>query len=826
MCRYARRAAALVAACLGTAPAYAVVSGTWEHYGTDTIIPGGRLKAMVYNPARTAMFISFTKRFDGDAASQVWGGTFPGETFAPLNTTGFDGEQPLWSGLGMTAAGQPIMVVGDKGPVYRYDGANWQQASLPAGETIPWYAGATTQIMSDGGIVLLSRYNVLRSTDDGLTFTNFSNTIPFTRTPAPLGASDYPTRPAYLSNAPDYATYGYNFVFEQMPWGELIIGGESDGFYHSLDGGATWEHVDPRLDQPQRNAAGIPWYQNRRYVAGPGGNLINAAWNKNGEVVLGSDRNGNVPIYRLTPSNVVMPMSNGLGNEVTGASSKMVMTPNGELFFWTGYQPGTAPPGHSPNDVFAWDGTTWTTITPLFGQGFISTALLGTDGTNALIASGPGIMKFVSANTVAVPKVSLGAAVTVIYPNAASLGATVDLAGPWTYQWTARQSERVRFWDASGATTQAWFTSPGDYVVNCQAINGIVRGGNSVIVHVLPTPGAVAPSIATQPANALLVPGGTATFTVAASVSSTGPLSYQWFKDGVSMAGATSATLSFTAAAGDDGAAYACLVSGPGGRVLSNSGTLGNPPVIVRGPADQSAVSGAVVGFSVSASGTGPLQWQWYRNGVAQSGIPAQQCAFSAVVPPSTPGVRYSVRVTNLFGSVTSDDAVMTVSSATTQAFRALSPANDSSGPYNPGTQVPISAPLINPSTGGFFSGWQQSGGGTVANPTSATTWFTLPSTVGSTIFVAPTYAAAPSVVLTAVNGTGTGIYAPLEFVPISALPAPPGYLFDHWQVGSSTAVTNPAAASTSARVSTGEGRVTAIYTLAPSGLGADWKSF
>lgn len=210
ICCVRRAAAVVVAVCLGAPPASGAVTGTWEHFGTDTICLNGRLRAMVYDPARSAMFVSFTKRFDGDAASQVWGGAFPGDAFTPLNTTGFDGAQPLWAGLGMTAAGRPIMVVGDKGPVYRYNGANWQQVSLPAGETVPWYGGANTQMMSDGGILLLGRYNVLRSIDDGLTFTSFSNITPFTRTPAPLGGGDHPTRPAYVSNAPDYASYGYN----------------------------------------------------------------------------------------------------------------------------------------------------------------------------------------------------------------------------------------------------------------------------------------------------------------------------------------------------------------------------------------------------------------------------------------------------------------------------------------------------------------------------------------------------------------------------------------------------------------------------------------
>ena len=52
------------------------------------------------------------------------------------------------------------------------------------------------------------------------------------------------------------------------------------------------------------------------------------------------------------------------------------------------------------------------------------------------------------------------------------------------------------------------------------------------------------PTITTQPQNQTVAQGGTATFSVAATAGN--PLTYQWFKDGLALAGATSATLTLT----------------------------------------------------------------------------------------------------------------------------------------------------------------------------------------------------------------------------------------------------------------------------------------
>jgi hypothetical protein len=83
---------------------------------------------------------------------------------------------------------------------------------------------------------------------------------------------------------------------------------------------------------------------------------------------------------------------------------------------------------------------------------------------------------------------------------------------------------------------------------------------------------AAAPTV-TQPANQTVMVGQTATFSVTAS--GTGPLSYQWFKNGVAISGATSSTYTTPAAvSGDTGAVFTVSVSNSSGSVTSGPATL------------------------------------------------------------------------------------------------------------------------------------------------------------------------------------------------------------------------------------------------------------
>ena len=84
-----------------------------------------------------------------------------------------------------------------------------------------------------------------------------------------------------------------------------------------------------------------------------------------------------------------------------------------------------------------------------------------------------------------------------------------------------------------------------------------------------PTP----PSISSQPANRTVTAGQTATFSVTAT--GTGPLSYQWQKNGATIAGATSSSYTTPATTtGDSGATFRVVVSNASGSATSNSATL------------------------------------------------------------------------------------------------------------------------------------------------------------------------------------------------------------------------------------------------------------
>lgn len=92
-------------------------------------------------------------------------------------------------------------------------------------------------------------------------------------------------------------------------------------------------------------------------------------------------------------------------------------------------------------------------------------------------------------------------------------------------------------------------------------------------------PAATAPSITANPTSASVAVGQSLTFSV--GVSGTAPLSYQWRRDGVNIAGATGATYTTpTLAMGDNGAAFSVVITNSAGTVTSTAAVITvTPPV-------------------------------------------------------------------------------------------------------------------------------------------------------------------------------------------------------------------------------------------------------
>jgi hypothetical protein len=97
----------------------------------------------------------------------------------------------------------------------------------------------------------------------------------------------------------------------------------------------------------------------------------------------------------------------------------------------------------------------------------------------------------------------------------------------------------------------------------------LARGGGSTTGTVLRiTYGAAAPSITTHPSDQSASPGGSATFTVAAS--GTPPLRYQWQRNGANISGATSTTYTLSPVqASDDNAEFVAVVTNSFGTATS-----------------------------------------------------------------------------------------------------------------------------------------------------------------------------------------------------------------------------------------------------------------
>src|SRR5262249_38802787 len=89
------------------------------------------------------------------------------------------------------------------------------------------------------------------------------------------------------------------------------------------------------------------------------------------------------------------------------------------------------------------------------------------------------------------------------------------------------------------------------------------------------------------------------------------------------------------------------------------------PPSVTGPPTNQTVATGSNVTFTVTASGTAPLSYQWLYNGTALSdGGPVSGSATSALAlnnVQTTSSGGYSVVVTNSAGSITSAVAVLTV---------------------------------------------------------------------------------------------------------------------------------------------------------------------
>jgi len=315
----------------------------------------------------------------------------------------------------------------------------------------------------------------------------------------------------------------------------------------------------------------------------------------------------------------------------------------------------------------------------------ISGASLSSYTAPATTSSDNGAQFTVTISNAAGTIASNAATLTVNVPpsiTAQPVSRTVTAGQPATFSITATGTAPLMYqWKKNGANltgaTSSVYTTPATSASDngtqfTVAINNAAGNATSNVAVLTVN---VPPSITAQPASQTVTVGQTATFLVTAS--GTAPLSYQWQRNGATITGATSASYTTPVTCTlDKGAQFTVVVSNSAGSVTSNAATLtvnGSTvvaPSITTQPNSLTVTSGQTATFSANASGTAQLGYQWQKNGTPIGGATLASYTTPATTTTDS-GAQFSVVVSNSAGSVTSNNATLTVNPAIQSTFTA-----------------------------------------------------------------------------------------------------------------------------------------------------------
>ena len=158
------------------------------------------------------------------------------------------------------------------------------------------------------------------------------------------------------------------------------------------------------------------------------------------------------------------------------------------------------------------------------------------------------------------------------------------------------------------------------------------------------------------PVGQAVCPGDSVTFSTVAS--GTGPYSYAWFKNNAPISGQTNSNLTLNNVSAGDAATYSVIVTGLIGRVTNNATLTVNTPVTATPLSNATVCPGDSATFSTVASGTGPFNYAWLKNGTPISGQNGSTLILNNVNASDV--AAYSVIVIGACGSAT-NSATLTV---------------------------------------------------------------------------------------------------------------------------------------------------------------------
>jgi hypothetical protein len=241
---------------------------------------------------------------------------------------------------------------------------------------------------------------------------------------------------------------------------------------------------------------------------------------------------------------------------------------------------------------------------------------------------------------------------SVLLGGKATFAVTATGTAPLSYQW---RQNGVNLAGANAATLEingVAAANAGEYTV---VVSNPVDSALSVPARLeVRIPLAVAEPPQSQTVNA----GSSVVFSVRAAGS--GPFAYQWRKNGTAIANANGNTLILSNVQVSDAGQYTVVVASGPETVTSAPATLtvSAAPTITEQPRSQVAFVGGPVTFRVTASGTAPLSYQWFRNGEPIPGATAATLTIPNVQVNQAGS--HAVLVSNSAGSTVSDVALLT----------------------------------------------------------------------------------------------------------------------------------------------------------------------